>query len=169
MDSKRFNKLLSRIAYDDGALSALYDYFYPRIVLHMRRTYPYAEADDIAQEFFLRLLNSPCKTYVLNPASWVYASCENLAKQEYAESAAEYPASDVLDGICTTFSLEDMAVVGMQARELFKILEDDKTKRIIYLYHWEGYNLREISEILGLSPSAVRQRYSRAIRFLKKF
>lgn len=169
MDSKVFNRLLNKIKYDNEALNTLYDYFYPRIVLHLKRTYPCADADDIAQEFFIRLLKSPCNTYVRNPASWVYVACENLAKEKYAELAEEYPASDLLEGISAPVYVAEKAVVGVQVRELFEKVKDGKTKIIIYLYHWEGYNFREIAEILGMNSAAVRQRYSRAIKFLNKF
>lgn len=169
MDSKVFNVLLNKIKDDGDALNALYDYFYPRIVLHMKRTYPCADADDIAQEFFLRLLTFPCRTYVHKPASWVYKACENLAKEKYAEIAEEYPASYLLDGVSAPVFVDEISAVSIQARELFEKITDQKTRNIVYLYHWEGYNFREIGEILGMNCAAVRQRYSRAIRFLKKY
>lgn len=168
LDDKLFNKLLNKIKEDDDALNALYDYFYPRIVLHIKRTYPCADADDIAQEFFLRLLTFPCRTYVLNPASWVYKACENLAKEKYAEVAEEYPASDLLDGVSAPVFVDEIAAVSIQARELFEKITDQKTRNIVYLYHWEGYNFREIGKILGMNCAAVRQRYSRVIKVLKK-
>lgn len=56
----------------------------------------------------------------------------------------------------------------IQAQQIFKSVNDDMTKEIIYLHYWEGYSLKEIAVITGLSAVNVRKKHSRAIKILKK-
>lgn len=75
MDPLQFNRLLRRIKTDADALDKLYDYYYPRIILHIKKVYPGASAEDVAQEFFYRLLRSENRGYIAKPTSWVFTVC----------------------------------------------------------------------------------------------
>ena len=59
--------------------SALRAYFYKRV----RRR---ADAEELAQEVYLRLLRVPDVTAILNPEAYLYAIAKNLVK-EYALAA----------------------------------------------------------------------------------
>lgn len=37
------------------------------------------------------------------------------------------------------------------------------------MIYWEGYNQKEIADILKLNPATVRKKHSRALKFLKKY
>ena len=52
--------------------------------------------------------------------------------------------------------------------EKLKMLEKDE-RELIYLVHWDGYNLKEIAEILGVSHANARKKYSRTIKKLKQW
>ncbi len=51
-------------------------------------------------------------------------------------------------------------------REEIKTLSD-KQKSVIYLYYYEGYSIKEISEILNISDGTVKSRLSSARNNLK--
>lgn len=169
MEPKAFNKLLNKIRYDDIALSTLYDYFYPRIVIHMKRTYPRANADDIAQEFFLQLLKSTNKKmYVYRPITWVYAVCENIAKRISSEAAAELCDSESIEYVSVDMDESESILNRVMANEILKQIEEEDLKKIIYLHYWEGYTFKEISEIIGANASSVRKKHARIIKKLQK-
>lgn len=168
MDPLQFNRLLKSIKTDADALDKLYDYYYPRIILHIKKVYPGASAEDVAQEFFYRLLRSENRGYIAKPTSWVFAVCENLVKSGHKKEAGSFPASDLLERTEDPSDMAEKVAARVSSHEIFKCLKDDTIKEIIYLYYWEGYSQKEIAEMLGMSAANVRKKHSRAIRSLKK-
>lgn len=173
MDVIKFNYLLNKSLSDKEALSALYKYYYPRIVLHVKRVYPKVDAEEIAQEFFLNLLNRKSVRFVKNPSSWVYSSCRNIIIKNHSKvyneilvdsEFSEKTVSTFIQSLNFEISLENKDMT----ERIFNLIEDEQTKLIIYLYHWESYNLREISAILNMKVSTVKQKYRRAINKIKQ-
>lgn len=168
MDPLSFNRLLKRIKTDADALDRLYNYYYPRIILHIKKAYPGASAEDVAQEFFFMLLKSETQGYIIKPTSWVFAVCENLVKSRYKKEAVSFPASDLLESVEDPSDMSERVLENIRSHEIFKLIKDEATKEIIYLYYWEGYSQKEIAERLGMTAANVRKKHSRAIKFLKK-
>lgn len=172
MDVIKFNYLLNKSLIDKEAFSYLYKYYYPRIILHVKRTYPKADAEETAQEFFLNLLKRKSVKFVRHPVSWIYASCRNIIIKNHFDKGDEIPVeNDCFDGsfisaLQTPDSLSDLEN-KCTVQKLFEEIDDEITKKIIYLYYWEAYNLREIAEILKMKESTVRQKHRRAIKKIK--
>lgn len=58
--------------------------------------------------------------------------------------------------------LEDKIVIHEQKETLRELLElPVKQKTVIYLYYVEGYHIREIADILGITEGAVKMRLRR--------
>ncbi|MCI8543150.1 MAG: sigma-70 family RNA polymerase sigma factor [Lachnospiraceae bacterium] len=58
--------------------------------------------------------------------------------------------------------LEDKIVIPEQKETLRELLElPVKQKTVIYLYYVEGYHIREIADILGITEGAVKMRLRR--------
>ena len=58
--------------------------------------------------------------------------------------------------------LEDKIVIPEQKETLRELLElPVKQKTVIYLYYVEGYHIREIADILGMTEGAVKMRLRR--------
>ncbi len=58
--------------------------------------------------------------------------------------------------------LEDNIVIPEQKETLRELLElPVKQKTVIYLYYVEGYHIREIADILGITEGAVKMRLRR--------
>lgn len=166
MDTREFNVCMRKIQTDKEALSNIYAYYYPRIILHIHRSYPKVSAEDIAQEFFLNLLKYNYCCYIKNPASWIYVSCDNLIKKKYGQEKVciELEKCNIDSGEI----LIDEIIVQEDIDKVFSAIEDRETREIIYLCYWEGYSLREVAELINKNKSTVKQKHTRAIKKLKQ-
>lgn len=166
MTKEEFNGYLKKIKYDKQSLDRVYDYFYPRIILHIKRKYPGVQPEDVAQEFFLNLLNYESKRFIYNPASWVYTSCDNIIRKKHSREVMVIE----LERCNLSYDelvLEDL-IINESMKEIFDKINDADTKKILYFYYWEGYNLNEISILLNKNKSTIKQKHYRAIKLLKK-
>ncbi len=173
MDTIKFNYLLNKSLTDKEAFSALYKYYYPRIILHIKRTYPKADAEEVAQEFFLNLLKRKSVKFVKNPVSWIYASCKNIIVKNHAKECAEISVEDnffekSFFSCLTSPDFVSEFEYKTQVQKIFEQIDDEDSKKIVYLYYWEAYNLREIAQLVGLKESTVRQKHRRALKKIKK-
>lgn len=175
MRADEFNRLLSRISVSDKAFEELYDYYYPRIVLHIKMKYHNVDASDIAHEFFLNLIRTKSFKYIKHPSSWVYACCDNIIKKSSNREFEEISEiTDILcaDYLCDTEGKESNLSDFFNSKETdyyLSCLTNEEDKKIIYLYYWMGYTLREIAGIMKLKNATVKQRFSRAMKKIKKF
>ena len=166
MTPSEFNRLLSRIKKDEKALEKIYDFYYPRIILHIKTKYKDISGEDVAQEFFLNLINTRKFNYILKPSLWVYTSCDNIAKKYLIESvAADLEYIQVEDN---SIAIIEETIIDENIKKIFKILKDDVSKKIFYMYYWQGYNLREIAELLDINASTIKQKHTRGIKKIKE-
>lgn len=164
MEKRRFNRLLKKIKRDEKAFDAIYDFYYKRIVYHLSRNYGKELAEDIAHEFFLKLIkNNKEYNKIEKPTSWVYRCCENLAKTAIKKKSYNMPIED--NAVKSNFDFANIR--NAEIRETISAL-DEISKKIVYLHYWEGYAFSEVAEIVGLSYDAVRQRHKRLKKYLSK-
>lgn len=164
MEAFEFNYHLKNLKANSNSIEKLYNFYYCRIIQHLGKTYGYEIAKDAAQEFFIKLINvSEKQGYVFNPTSWVYACCENIAKRKLYYESRFIPTGDIR--VEEEFTCEEQLYGDLYA--VMKNLDDD-SQSIIKLFYWEGYNLKEISQILGIKPATIRKKHSRAIKKMKK-
>lgn len=176
MKKDEFNKLLALIKTNKSALERICDFYYPRIIMHISLKFNKNIAEDVAQEFFLNLLKAQRFNYVECPTSWIYKSCENLAKKKLInqEIFSEDLLFDNENYICGLFEknydvwFADICNKDVVSK-MFDLIEDDITKKVFYMYYFEGYNLREISEMLNIKQSTIKQKHARTIKKLKDF
>ena len=163
MDVQKFNKCLKKAHRDKKSLEFLYDFYYKRIVFHLYKDFGRELAEDVAQEFFIKLINHDKQyEYINNPTAWVYACCKNIARTKIAKENRDILLDEEL---CVSKDLSsdfDKLFLGTVLEEL-----DDVTKKIVVLHYWEGYGFGEISEILGIGHEAIRQRHKRVKAKLK--
>lgn len=165
METYKFNYIIKNI-HKVKAFDALYDFFYRRIVFHLKYIYGDALAQEVAQDFFLQLIHKENigSEYIEYPASWVYKCCENLAKKKLAKEKNErISAPELLLEYEQQFEIE---VYG-DLYDTIKSLEGDSQK-IIRMYYWEGYNFKEISAIMHIKAGTIRQKHSRALKKIGK-
>jgi len=118
----------------------------------------HAEAEDVTQEAFLRLLyHAPAFLDGEHEKRWLLRVtvnlCKNQLKRERRTVALEedYAMPDP-----ETFGVAD-AVIRLP----------DKYKAAIHLHYYEGYSVEEIANILKLSGSGVKMRLKRGRELLK--
>lgn len=122
------------------------------------------DTEDIVQETFLKLITSKKQfESESHEKAWLIVTACNACKdalkhwRRKVENIDDYPALE------TAAPSEDR---GMLSAVLALPI---KYKEVVYLYYYEGYRTSEIARMLQCSDSAVRNRLSRARRFLKKY
>lgn len=167
MDQATFNKLLKKAGHDTCAFETLFCHYYKRIVLHLFRVFGRTVAEDAAQEFFVNIIRKEPQGKITNPTAWVYACAENIAKRMIGKESNNV-CLDVIENTVISTNLELLSQEELFG-DLYQVIKKltDEEQRIIYLLYWEGYNLKEVSEIIGISHSSARQKHSRAIKKMK--
>ena len=168
MNAIEFNRLINCIKRDKTAFERLYNFYYPKIVLHIHRVYPNVDAEDIAQEFFVIITKMPRMKWIKRPTSWVYTMCRNIVKKAFRD-IKECSIDDNLFEVSwpkSFLDVEENIEIKQQIDDIFLIL-DNETKQIFILYYWEGYSFKEIAEILNIRAGTIRQKHSRALQKLK--
>lgn len=162
MDKARFNKLLSEYKSSQRAFDELYTYYFHRIVYHVSWKFSREIAEDVAQEFFLKLMRIELDEPVENPTSWVYTVADNLARS----FLKKYKSYDELTGDEFYEFISDF-----DERETIKKCLAELTsaeRKIVVMYYFEGYSLKEIAGIIGENYDAVKKRHARTLKKLQK-
>ena len=123
------------------------------------------EAEDAAQETFLRAFKNLSSYDRSRPfASWLLSIahhyCIDLLRRRKAQAhALGQTARNLMANRRQDETLE------LEVRELLdKLKEEDRA--VVVLKYWYGYDYREISQITGLTESAVKSRLYRARKTL---
>ncbi len=164
MKANEFNKHLKYADVNRHSFKKLYEEYYSKAVLHISVKFNASVAQDIAHEFFCNLIEGKYKNvdYVKNPVSWIYKVLDNIAINSFNKEAKYVSLSDF-----------DFADYGenidtiLDVKRLLEIL-DDYERKIIYFRFFEGYSLKELSEIFGIKYDNLRKKYSAIIKKIKK-
>lgn len=140
-------------------------YTYADMILRLSYTYLKSthDAEDICQTVFLKYLtNAPEFESAEHEKAWVLRTavnaCKDFLKSAWRirtcnmEACAEIAAPEVA---------EDMVLSAVQTLP-------DKYRLPIYLYYYEGYQIREIAEILGERTATINTRLDRGRKRLKQ-
>ncbi len=158
---------------------------YERLVAHIVRSLVRNPADreDLCQETFLRVLRSlPSYRFQARLSSWIGTIAYNLCVNHYrrrrlvleADLAPEAEVDDVPPRPLDTHASSDTSVEdGLAQSEVSRLLEDELSRlppldrTMIVLYYQDELSQREIAEITGLSPDAVKVRMYRGRQRLR--
>ena len=174
-------QLIRRVlAGDDTAFAALVEKYQRSVhALAWRKIGDFHIAEDITQDTFLKVhqrlstLKKPQRF-----ASWLYVITANQCKAWFRKNRAWMQALEDTSSVQlekATYSgyviAENEQTTAELQREvvkklLAKLQESDRT--VITLYYLGGMTYKEISEFLGVSEAAIRNRLHRARRRLKK-
>jgi RNA polymerase sigma-70 factor (ECF subfamily) len=147
------------------AVRPFFEEWYPRLVRFLRARLGDAdEAEDIAQEAFVRLLR--CQPE--HPKAWLFAVANNLASDQAR---------------VTKGRARHLALLGADIRErqdpgpeqpLLRAEEGERVRRalaslserdrMLLLLHHEGFRYRDIAHQLGLAPGSIGSLLTRAQR-----
>ena len=143
------------------ALFAAYGNMVYRLALV--RTRSVADAEDVTQEVFLRLIRSaPSFTSDEHAKAWLLTVTVNCSKTLLGSAFRRH-----------TVALEDVAEPGKQDELPDPTVYDavmklpTKYRTAVHLYYYEDYSVKEIAEIMHASESAVKSWLFRARSMLK--
>lgn len=147
MDRERVRELLKR--YGDDVFRLAMSYLGNR-----------TDAEDISQNVFLSALSTKHEPLPDKEKTWLLTctanACKNHLKSFWRKNVGEL--NDTIEFTDKTDQTLYDAVMKLSP----------KYRAVIHLYYFEGYDQREIGEILHLTRTAVQTRMSRAREMLKK-
>lgn len=164
MNSKRFNKILKNLKTNETLFTELYEYYYPKIQIHVYRKFRNRTlSEDTAQDFFVKIFETEPEQPVEFPTAWVYAVADNIAKNTIAKTSREFSTEDTPKA---PFDEYENELYG-DCAELLRQLDAD-SRELVILHIFEGYSLKELVPIIGIQYPALRQRYNRIIKNLRR-
>lgn len=151
MNESKLSKYLKYVEEgDDTFLHKLNDYCFPRIVYHVSKNYSSAIADDVAQEFFLRLKEKSLPACEERVSAWILSCCSAIAQERMASAETEHAESDGFAAFAAE-KAQDQAFVSL----------DETDQKIVYFRYQKKFRLNEIASLLQLPYTMVRKRHSR--------
>lgn len=121
-----------------------------------------ADAEDMVQETFIRLLRSGTSfASEQHEKAWLIVTVSNLCKSALR---SPWQRREALDAITEPSTVED-APLDEALDAVLALPEDYKLP--VYLFYYEGYPTAEIARMLGVAPATVRSRLNRARKKLK--
>jgi RNA polymerase sigma-70 factor, ECF subfamily len=167
-------ELLAQVAQrDQFALRQLMDRHMERaIALAERIVGGNADADDIAQEAFLRVWS---KAEIFDPSAgrfttWMYRIVFNLALDRRRAMKVPVPIENVEDIPLNGPGQLDALVADEEGSTISRALTQlsARQRAAIALFHMDGLSCREAGDIMGLSESAFDSLLNRARKALKQ-
>ncbi|MGE5565223.1 MAG: RNA polymerase sigma factor [Parcubacteria group bacterium] len=153
----------------------------PLMNYFLRRVRDRAEAEDLTQEVFLRIVRRPDAEPLENAEVFLFSIAANLlrdrARRAQTRHAAEHRSLDAPDEDFTAAPslIEDRAPerVLMSQESLAEVLRaldelGERTRDIFILYKLEKMKHREIGALYGLSASAVEKYVRKATAHLAR-
>lgn len=169
MEVHKFNSLIKNRNENLSSFKLLYEYFFPRIVLHISRKYKSEKlGEDIAQDFFIKLKKLNIDYIIKSPTAWVFTICNNLVKDKLSKEKIEYEYQYKDELSIGQNDLEYIFSEQIYIKSFLNQL-DEKSQQILYLVYWEGYNLREIAQMYKMKYTTVKQKHRRGLKKLKIF
>lgn len=152
MESKKFNRILQRK--NRKGIRKIYEFYFPRIVLHINRTFRgVIDGEEIAQEFFIKLMKTEMKENIKYPTSWINTCCRNLAIDKLRKGNKTQFVSFNENDFITEFD-EDGFIKSLTFADKLACL-DKEAQIVIYLKFWEGYTYAEIAGILKMDIKEI--------------
>lgn len=153
---------------DDAAFGELYDVLAPKLYKYLlRQTRDAPAAEDLLQQTMLQLHATRGRFFRgADVIPWAFAIARRLfidgyrrQKRETARTEA-YAAEEVVSVRGTDQLLESKRVALEIERELSRLPEPQRV--VFELMKQDGLSLREVAQVLGTTPNAVKLRAHRA-------
>ena len=160
----------------------LYGEYYPKVTRYLQRLVGEAEAEDVAQETFVKI-NRSLDSFrgESRLSTWIYRIATNTAMDHLRKpsSGQSRQWDDDADGggeagedvLADNAPLHDTLLIRKDMNECIRGLVNDlpeNYRSVLALSDLEGFTNAEIGEVLGLSLDTVKIRLHRARLQLKK-
>jgi RNA polymerase sigma-70 factor (ECF subfamily) len=118
-----------------------------------------ADAEDVTQEVFIKLLKQPAFNDDNHLKAWLIRitinQCKDLMKSDW------FRKRQPLDENWQPHSEKQLGIIS----EIWKLPKN--YRNVIYLYYYENYSVPEIARILGENENTISSRLTRARKKLK--
>jgi RNA polymerase sigma-70 factor (ECF subfamily) len=130
-----------------------------------------SDAEDLLQAAYVKLEEFQVVNEVQNPSGFLVRAAVNMARDHHrrANVAPMVTSEALLLSLRDGEPLQDEALNARQRLHQLKAAFarlSPRTRRIVVMHRIEKLKYREISEILGISPSAVEKHIAKATLFL---
>jgi RNA polymerase sigma-70 factor (ECF subfamily) len=150
----------------------------PLIAYFRRRVSSAAEAEDLTQDVFERVLKVLNHAPIANAEALVFRIAVNLlrdrARREITRGGEQSLTSEnivaMADALTVDLSPERVVLGERTLADVLAALQElgERTQAIFYLYRLENLKIREIAAIYGISASAVEKQVSKALLHLTR-
>jgi RNA polymerase sigma-70 factor (ECF subfamily) len=152
----------------------------PLMNYFLRRVRDRAEAEDLTQEVFLRIVRRPGDEPLENAEVFLFSIAANLlrdrARRAHTRHAADHRSLDADPDLAQSPSLiearapERVLMSQQSLAEVLRALDElgERTRDIFILYKLEKMKHREIGALYGLSASAVEKYVRKATAHLAR-
>jgi len=150
----------------------------PLIAYFRRRVSSAAEAEDLTQDVFERVLKVLNHAPIANAEALVFRIAVNLlrdrARREITRGWEQSLTSEnivaMADALTVDLSPERVVLGEKTLADVLAALQElgERTQAIFYLYRLENLKIREIAAIYGISASAVEKQVSKALLHLTR-
>lgn len=142
----------------------LYEYFCKRMyVIAMRYSKGQLEAEDTLQEAFIKIFEN-IKTFRQECPleQWIKRIVIHTALKQNRSKLYMYPASDI-DELEETLQ-NSISIHNYEFQELLNFIQNlaPRYQIVFNLYAIEGYQHKEIAEMLGITENTSKSQYARA-------
>lgn len=155
---------------DRGAQRRLYDAFAGRMMaVCLRYVKSRMEAEDVLQEAFVKVFEKIDTFRFESPLEgWVKKIVVNTALN-YLRSQRQWSYIAPLESAENSVAEPALAPSGMHVQELLLLVQQlpPGCRAVFNLYAIEGYNHREIAELLGVTEGTSKAQYARARHLLQ--
>jgi len=141
------------------------------VVLARQHTPNWNEAEDIAQEAFLRAYRDLGR--LRNPArfsTWLYGITLNAARERVRAQPPTVPIQHVAEGAQGVAPVSSPEPTNAEVNDLLKQVAQlpERLRLPLTLHYVDGLKYAEIGEVLGIREIAARSRVHRAKAILQK-
>jgi RNA polymerase sigma-70 factor (ECF subfamily) len=150
----------------------------PLVAYFGRRVRSAAEAEDLTQDVFERLVRSLASKPLVNAEALVFTIAVNLlrdrARKIYSHglqlNVPPEAIAEVADALTVDLSPERVVMGQRTLEEVVAALNElsERTRAMFYLYRLEHLKMREIAEIYGISVSGVEKHIGKALLHLAR-
>jgi RNA polymerase sigma factor (sigma-70 family) len=147
----------------------------PLEAFFFRRVRQRADAAELAQEVYARMLRVADMESIHNPEAYLYTVASNLAKEHARQEPSDERVVDVDDPIIQEQLAELPPFVGQldteqRIKRLREVLPQLSAKchAAVILQYWHGQSYEEIAQRLGVSTNMVKKYLTQALAHCRR-
>lgn len=129
-------------------------------------------AEDIAQDSFLYIIiNKKYYDFKFSFKTYLYTIAKSRALNYLKREKKTIPLTDIdIDNFVSELNVEDEVINNVDREQIISAIRTLKKdyQIIVYLYYFQNFKYKEISEILNISMSKTKMSLNRAKKNIKK-